>query len=168
MAPGVRPSDNLADALAAHDYLSSQSTVDQGAIGVAGFSYGGFLAVLLSKYRRLHWLALRAPALYRDDDIGSAKSCIDRKLLSSFRRKRLGPADSVALAAAADFRGDVLVLESELDSIVPHSQIQNYVDAFRNASSLKHVIIPEADHALSQESWKNMALSTFSKWMAYR
>ena len=95
MAHAVRPSDNLADAIAAHDFLSSQMTVEQGALGVAGFSYGGVLAVLLSIYRTIRWLALRGPALYRDDDTRIRKSSIDRRQLSSFRQKKLGPAEPI-------------------------------------------------------------------------
>ena len=160
----VSASNNLADAIAAYDFLVSRQAIEYGHIGVAGFSYGGFLAILLSQHRTLQWLALRAPALYRDDDISTPKSCIDRKKLALFRRKKLTPEDSIALAACSRFKGDVLVLESENDSVVPHQQVQNFVDSFKEARSLTHVRISDADHSLSEERWKEFALDTLVHW----
>ena len=166
LARTVRPSDNLADAIVALDFLASQHEVQTSRLGAAGFSYGAFLAVLLSQERRLRWLALRAPALYRDIDIAVPKTSIDRKGLAEFRRRKLLPKDSIALRAAADFNGEVLVLESEADSIIPGEQVQNFLSAFEKAHSVTHVMIPGADHCLSSESWKEFAVSTASKWFA--
>src|SRR5437868_7046696 len=57
---------NLADVLAAYDLLASQPLVDSDAIAVIGSSYGGYLGAILTALRPVRWLALRAPALYRD------------------------------------------------------------------------------------------------------
>ena len=166
LVQSVSATNNLTDAIAAYDFLLSQQAIENGCIGVAGFSYGAFLAVLLSQHRTLQRLALRAPALYRDGDISTPKSCIDRKRLALFRRKKLTPQDSIALAACSRFKGDALVLESENDSVVPHQQVQNFVDSFKEARSLTHVLIPEADHSLSEERWKEFALNTLVHWFA--
>ena len=61
----VTRAQNLADLVAAYDWLAGQPNVDAGAIGVVGISYGGYLACLLTSLRRVAWLALRSPAITR-------------------------------------------------------------------------------------------------------
>src|SRR6478672_12144626 len=63
----VTRADNLRDVTAAYDCLTRQRGVDKAAIGVIGSSYGGYLAAILTSCRPVRWLALRAPALYKDE-----------------------------------------------------------------------------------------------------
>src|SRR5690242_10396970 len=44
----VSRAQNLADLVAAYDWMASRPTVDHDAIAVVGVSYGGYLAALLS------------------------------------------------------------------------------------------------------------------------
>src|SRR6476661_4146918 len=64
----VTREDNLHDALAAYDTLAGEPAVDDRCIAVVGSSYGGYLATLLTTLRPVKWLALRAPALYKDSE----------------------------------------------------------------------------------------------------
>src|SRR5829696_5785312 len=64
----VTREDNLRDVIAAYDALVGHRAVDQAAIAVVGSSYSGYLATVLSSLRPVRWLALRVPALYRDED----------------------------------------------------------------------------------------------------
>jgi dienelactone hydrolase len=64
----VTREENLADVVTAYDYLAGLTNVNADAIGVVGSSYGGYLAALLTAVRPVQWLALRAAALYRDED----------------------------------------------------------------------------------------------------
>ncbi len=72
-------------------------------------------------------------------------------------------ADNRALRACAEFRGDVLLVESEHDEHVPHATLMSYRTAFRQAHSLSHRIIDSADHSLSdrvaQESYTNILVN---------
>jgi hypothetical protein len=113
----------MADVLAAFDALARHPAFDLDAIGVVGRSYGGYLAVLLTRERAVRWLALRVPALYKDDHWTAAKAEIDRTELERFRSEVVTPERNRALAACAKFRGDVLVVESERDDFVPHAVI---------------------------------------------
>jgi len=45
------------------------------------------------------------------------------------------------------FDGEILILESALDEVIPHSAIQAYLDACPRA---RHAIIPEATHKLTK------------------
>src|SRR5215207_7787280 len=64
----VTREDNLRDLLAAYDVLACHPLVDKASIAVVGSSYGAYLAAILTALRPVRWLALRVPALYKDED----------------------------------------------------------------------------------------------------
>ncbi len=148
----VTREDNLQDLLAAYDRLVAHPAIDSEAIAVVGTSYGGYLAAILSQLRAVRWLALRVPAIYRDEDWLTPKLLLDREDLSEYRSSLIPAASNRALQACAGFRGDVLLVESEFDSYVPHSTIMSFRAAFQQTHSLTHRIIDHADHALSSEA----------------
>src|SRR5437588_1365958 len=115
----VSREDNMRDLLAAYDFLAALRNVDSDSIAVVGSSYGGYLAALLTTLRPVKWLALRAPALYKDEDWATPKELLNRQVLMAYRRSTVKPAENRALAACAAFAGDVLLVESQFDDIVP-------------------------------------------------
>ena len=160
----VTREDNLQDVLAAYDLLANLPHVNKSAIGVVGSSYGGYLAALLSSLLPLQWLALRAPALYKDENWDMPKAQLNREELVSYRRSTISSQHNRALKACSVFRGDVLVVESEHDTIVPSSVTANYRTAFQNARSLTFRVIEGADHALSGESWQQAYTALLTNW----
>jgi hypothetical protein len=84
--------------------------------------------------------------------------------LSDYRRGRVSPDENRALWACAAFRGDALIVESELDEIIPHPVIENYLAAFKGARSLTYRAIEGADHALSEEPWQQAYTSLLLNW----
>ena len=76
---------------------------------MVGSSYGGYLAAILSSLRSVRWLALRVPALYRDEDWPLPKQQLKKYGLADYRRGRVTPDENRALAACAAFKGDVLI-----------------------------------------------------------
>ena len=75
-----------------------QPGVDAAAIAVVGSSYGGYLAAILTTLRPVRWLALRAPALYKDDGLDAAEAAAARDPdLAAYRRRRVRPEDNRAL-----------------------------------------------------------------------
>jgi pimeloyl-ACP methyl ester carboxylesterase len=161
----VTREDNLEDVLAAYDELIRQPGVDPAAIAVVGSSYGGYLATILTTLRPVKWLAMRVPALYRDADWTVPKAKLDKKDLATYRRVPVGIEDNRALRSCGAFEGDVLVVESEHDEIVPHPAIASYVAAFRRAHSLTYRIIEGADHALSAEPCRKAYNSLLANWV---
>lgn len=138
---------NLADVVAAYDVLVRQPEVDRNAIAVVGSSYGGYLAALLSTLRQVRWMAFRAPALYMDSGWELPKRQLHREQdLVAYRRSVVPPESNRALRACAEFAGDVLVIESEHDQVVPHAAVMSYVDACVHASSMTYRVIKGADH----------------------
>lgn len=165
MRDSVTPRQNFEDALAAYDLLVSQPLVDRRAVAVIGSSYGAYLAPLLAKERPVRWMSLRVPALYRDQHWEKPKGKIDRIDLGLFRSQEVSPRENRALGACADFRGDVLVIESEKDDYIPHPTIANYVGAFRRARSLTYRVISGADHGLSEPRGRAAYTALLVRWI---
>ncbi|MDB6060819.1 MAG: cinnamoyl ester hydrolase [Verrucomicrobiaceae bacterium] len=162
----VSRAQNLQDLLSAYDWLVKQPNVEPSAIAVVGISYGGYLASILSSMRPVRWLALRAPALYKDEGWQLPKRQLHADTdLKSYRQLKIAPADNVALKACFDFKGDALIVESENDVIVPHPVIENYVAALANTRSLTSRTIMGADHALSQKSDQKAYTALLINWL---
>jgi len=157
------------DGIAATRLLAAQPDVDVERIAVVGGSYGGYLATLLTRERDVRALGLRAPALYKDDDFDRPKRQLNLDPdLPAYRRRRLEPSDNIALAAAARFEGDVLIVESEHDTVIPHPVIANYVRAFGGAASVEHEILRDADHGLSHKTWRRAWGDLLVRWVTAR
>jgi hypothetical protein len=138
----MTPRQNLADVVCAYDHLVSVPGVDPERIGVCAASYGAYLAVLLTAFRPVDRLLLRAPALYADD-------CFDRTLgQRRFGDSRTAP---TPLAHLALFRGPITVVESEQDEVIGQEVIGAYLDAVPGAV---HVVQPGARHALTDPAWR--------------
>ncbi|MDQ9171925.1 alpha/beta fold hydrolase [Oxalobacteraceae bacterium R-40] len=162
----VSREDNLHDVLAAYDMLASQPSVDPNAIAVVGSSYGGYLAAILTTMRRVEWLALRVPALYMDSGWELPKQQLHQDQdLDTYRKSLIPAAENRALRACAAYRGDVLIIESELDNTVPHEVIANYLEACIKPRSLTYRVIQDADHGLSEESMQRAYTGLLVKWM---
>ncbi|EYS85738.1 permease [Cupriavidus sp. SK-4] len=157
---------NLADVVAAYDVLVRQPEVDRNAIAVVGSSYGGYLAALLSTLRQVRWMAFRAPALYMDSGWELPKRQLHREQdLVAYRRSVVPPESNRALRACAEFAGDVLVIESEHDQVVPHAAVMSYVDACVHASSMTYRVIKGADHGLTEEESQRGYSSLLVNWL---
>jgi pimeloyl-ACP methyl ester carboxylesterase len=163
----VTREDNLCDLLAAYDVLTRQRGVDASAIAVVGSSYGGYLATILTSLRPVKWLVLRAPALYKDSEWTMPKDQL-RKLqqLDAYRRMVVQTTDSRALRACAEYTGHALVVESELDSIVPAQVVANYRAALTQTSTLTYRVLEGADHALSSEACQQAYTTLLVNWLS--
>ena len=162
----VSRAQNLDDLVAAYDWLAARGEVERNAIAVVGISYGAYLASILSSMRPVRWLALRAPALYKDEhwEIPKRQLHADKTLIE-YRQRKLDPAENLALRACVQFRGDALLIESEQDAIIPHAVIDNYQAALRGARSLTTRVISGADHALSKESDQRNYTTLLVNWL---
>lgn len=166
MRQTVTREQNLADVVAAYDHLRMQPHVDPDSILVIGASYGGYLAAILTSLRPVKWLGLRVPALYRDEDWDQPKRSLPRAELDAYRRRVLDAGDNRALRACRDFAGDVLIVESGHDLLVPHPAIVSYRSAFVRTHSLTYRLLDEADHALSSPDCQRAYTSMLLGWIS--
>jgi len=163
----VNRPQNLADLLAAYDWLAARPNVDPGAIAVVGISYGGYLAALMTAQRPVRWLALRSPAIYRDEGWERPKLQlhIDTDLVA-YRQQRIDWHDNAVLRACAHYHGHALLVAAEHDTVVPQPVIDNYANAFHNTRSLTRRVIEGADHAFSQKTAQKAYQAILVKWLA--
>ncbi|RJF95301.1 alpha/beta hydrolase family protein [Noviherbaspirillum saxi] len=162
----VSRENNLHDVLAAYDTLVSQRGVDRAAVAVVGSSYGGYLAAILSSMRPVQWLALRVPALYMDSNWEMPKRQLHKgQDLGTYRQTLIPAGENRALRACANFHGDVLVVESERDAIIPHAVVTSYLDACAEPRSLTYRVIKDADHGLSEEASQRAYTALLVSWM---
>jgi uncharacterized protein len=163
----VSREDSMRDILAAYDFLAALRTVDADSIAVVGSSYGGYLAALLTAARPVKWLALRVPALYKDSEWNLPKLKLrGEQHLEKYRLQPVGPSDSKALRACQAFTGDVLIVESEHDNLIPHQVIANYREACISARSLTYRLIEGADHGLSSDAWRSGYTTLLVNWFS--
>ena len=162
----VSRENNLHDVLAAYDVLAQHRSVDPSAIAVVGSSYGGYLAAILTSLRSVRWLALRVPALYMDNGWQLPKQQLHSgQDLGTYRQSLIPAEDNRALRACTAFPGDVLLVESERDKVIPHAVISSYLEAFVQPRSLTYRVIQEADHGLSEDTWQRTYTALLVNWM---
>lgn len=160
----VSRAENMRDLLTAYDRLVRHPAIDSSNVAVVGTSYGGYLATILTTRRPVKWLSLRVPSLYRDAGWHLPKRQLSREDLTQYRSTFIRPEHNRALAACAAFRGDVLLVESEFDHLVPHTTIMSYRSAFRLSHSMTHRIIDDADHSLSSPASQHAYTSILLTW----
>jgi len=157
---------NLRDVLAAYDSLIGLTAVDPERIALVGSSYGGYLATLVTLERPVHWLGLRAPALYRDAEWNRPKSRLDKVDLADYRSRLVKAKENRALAACEAFKGDFLIVESQYDKIVPHPVIESYRAAACHARSVTYRVLEGADHGLSTPQGRRQYGDVLLEWIS--
>lgn len=162
----VSRDQNLSDVVAAFDVLAAQPGVDNSAMAVVGSSYGGYLAAILTSVRKVRWLALRVPALYKDSDWELPKGMLKKhQALDEYRRRPVLAEESRALRACNQFTGDILIVESEHDYVIPSQVLANYRDACIRTRSLTYRVLEGADHGLSEDAWQDAYTSVLVNWL---
>lgn len=130
-----------------------------------GFSYGGYMGVLLSRTRKLDAIVLRSPAMYGDSGWDVPKDELDEQNIATLREEDLGPAANMALAAASEFSGDVVLFEAELDKVVPHQTHINYHRAFSSRHPCQWEVLRGAGHALENPAHRAEFFRKAGAWL---
>ncbi|MGF7229487.1 MAG: alpha/beta hydrolase family protein [Candidatus Saccharibacteria bacterium] len=138
----------LDDAANMYDYFKQQ--LPQGTkIGVIGSSFGSYTGVLLAAERAVHCLSLRVPATYPDDGFAKPQlPQINAAGLVEWRKKPLDHHQNKAFQVLHDFGGEVLIIESSEDTVVPQQACQNYANAVADPTKLQYHVMHGAPHSL--------------------
>jgi dienelactone hydrolase len=161
--------DHMQDILAAFSYLSNRPEVDMQKLGVVGASYGAYmLSCFLPMVPGVQLVALRAPALYRDEGwnepVVQAVRTPDRL---EWRRTVRTPTESKALKGIAEYHGDFLLVSSENDEDMPKEVMESYLLAATAVRSKLHVDLVGASHSLSEEHLEKF-LDVTTRWFKER
>lgn len=146
----------LDDAISAYDYLKSKLPIGM-PICVTGSSYGGYTAAILSSKRELNGLSLRVAANYPDEGFElpqDGRGHEDPKI-AKWRTEKHSAEATKSLRAVRSFKGEVQILEAELDEMIPHQTTQNYVDAVSDKSLLDYHLMKGWPHSLGDDIQRN-------------
>jgi hypothetical protein len=142
--------DYLDSAVAAYDFLLARN-IDQGKIIVIGSSFGSYLGALLTARRPVWKLSLRVPSNYPDEEFYQRQKLRSSEVPGAleWRSQPLDYTASKPLQAVHEFSGQLFIVESEKDEMVPHQTIQNYLDAVSDQSQLTYLLMKGATHNLT-------------------
>lgn len=146
--------DHIQDAIASYDFLSKQKSVDPKNISVVGASYGAYLAAVLASKRPIKHLAIRAPALYENKQMDTPTAQLINERAEEFFKNLHPETDNLALIGIKKITGNILLIESEKDQIIPGKITGLYIAAVPDPSTVTHEIMRGADHQLSKGEWK--------------
>ncbi len=148
--------DHVKDVIAGYDVLATSAAAGEQRIKVAGISYGGYLAVLMTEERQPASLLLRAAPAYPD-----RLRSLPRSLYSN--EDALAPPDAIgndAFRALEVYKGSVAIVQSEFDEVVPEATTSEYLRARPNAE--QHVLYGAA-HQLTSNT-QQAFVEILSKW----
>jgi esterase/lipase len=158
--------DFLKDVIAAYDYLLTLDGVDKENISAIGSSFGGYLLLLLSEKKKIINLSLRVPADYPNEHFDQSKyeASGDNPEIMNWRKTPKSVNASYALQALHTFSGNVQIIESENDTVVPHQTIENYLNALSDKNKLTYVVLKNAPHSLSEGHFRNQVEKILVDW----
>lgn len=125
----IRPAQHFIEVITAFDWLKRE--YPKAEISVMGTSYGGYMAVQLTKYRDFENLILRVPAIYTPRDFYSLNKDIDRQHQRSYREDKAFLDSHPLLARASQYKGRTLVVSHGLDELVPKETTDKYIEVFK-------------------------------------
>ncbi len=160
------PKEFLKDCISAYDYFSSVKGVDKENISIVSSSFGGYLSCMLISERKVKNLVLRVPADYANDTFEKPKMGNAGENSDVFKWRLIPKKyiETFALQGLHDFDGDILIIESEKDTIVPHPIIQNYADAVKDKSKLTHIVMKGAPHSIKPGPFKKEVTKILVDW----
>ncbi len=170
----------IADAMAAVDFMREQPTVDPARIGLVGLSLGGLVAACTaSRSEHVRALVLWAAAgdlskvFSSRDNWDELKAGLQRDGYVDHGAFRVGQGfyDDCArvnpLAELVDYDGPALVVHGSEDATVIASHADLYMDALVSADKHKY-IVAGADHTFSSIAWEQEAIGVTREWLVER
>ncbi|MCA9324951.1 alpha/beta hydrolase [Candidatus Saccharibacteria bacterium] len=165
----TRPAQHFLELIYVFDWLKEQYPTAE--ISLSGSSYGGFLAVQLTKYRKFKNLVLRAPAIYKPAAFYDPWSiridnqdAYDEEIVK-YRKSSGDLAKHPLLARASSFNGNTLVVVHEKDEIVPRETTDAYIHAFNADSMVAKGFAHSVDKNNPDQATLTMYTDRISHWL---
>lgn len=146
--------DHLEDIKSTYQYLKNLDEVAEETIGIIGSSYGGYLSAVAANYLEFDCIVLRVPALYFDKDFDTPTDKLIKENPQAFTSSDLTEKNCLALKGIANFPGEIFIIESEKDEVIPHAVIENYLSVITDKRKLTYKIMKGAGHHF----WNNPKL----------
>lgn len=155
--------DAFRDAKGALDFLLSQKEVSLNRIGLAGGSFGGFIAAMVLPEINIKSLVLLSPSAH--DGPSSIKidmGTLEKEVEYFADKKNWENAQS--FRNVANYKGPLLVIKSENDQNVPSQVVDKYYNIASNVSKKEMKTLKGADHRLSTPEMRNEVFNLISEW----
>ncbi len=159
--------DFTKDDQAVFDFLTKLEGVDKENISVVGSSFGGYRAAFLTSKRPVKNLVLRVAADYSNDTFKIARAKAggsENPEVMEWRKKPRNPNETYALEALNNFNGNVLIIESENDDMVPHQTVENYKNAVKDKDKLTYVFMEGAPHSIKPGPFREKVEKIYLDW----
>jgi uncharacterized protein len=142
--------DRVGDGLAAYDFLRNYPGIDGARIGMCGASVGGAISSIVASERDVKSLLLRAPSTYTDEMMQMTLAqtmTIESTMFKSIKDIPATP----AVKAIRQFQGDLLVVVSGKDAIIPVEIPKCYMSEATGAKRAELITMEQAEHGLKEE-----------------
>ncbi len=165
----IRPAQHFLELICVFDWLKEKYPAAN--ISVFGSSYGGFLAVQLTKYREFDKLVLRTPAIYKPSTFYDPRSVRLNNLETYKLQMQQYRTDSEALAKhpllsrAASFKGRVLVIVHENDEVIPRQTTDAYINTFKADCFIAEGITHTLDASTINPKILQSYLDRITEWL---
>lgn len=156
--------DHMEDIKNAYQYLKNLENVDKEKIGIIGASYGGYLSAVAVNHLKFNRLVLRVPALYFDNNFDVPTDKLIKGDPKAFKTWQLTAQNSLALKGVKNFKGKILIIEAEKDTVIPHEVIENYKE-FANPKKTRYVLMRDTPHSLETEVQESAYLYILKHWL---
>ena len=156
--------DHIEDIKNAYAYLENLEHVDKNKIGIVGASYGGYLAAVATNFLKFNRLVLRVPALYFDEEFKTSTDKLIKDDTKAFKTWNLTPEKSLALKGLKNFKGKILIIEAEKDTIIPKEVIENYKE-IANPKLTKYVLMRDTPHSLETQPQEEAYIYILKNWL---
>jgi|WetSurMetagenome_2_1015567.scaffolds.fasta_scaffold513204_1 uncharacterized protein len=148
----------LEDAKAGLGLFLNISELDKNHVGIAGSSFGGFLTALLSSDFDFKSVVLIVPASYSPSMMNTFHTDDKKDLREDFEK-------SMSYEKIHNFRNNLLIVQSELDDILPSGMVEKYIEVGTNAKRKEHLILKNAKHRIKlNPGAKNILLDKLDSW----
>lgn len=117
----------------------------QGSLAIIGTSMGGFIAAILAPQLKPRSLVLFSPAVYPEDAMGLK---LDQKFPMAARASGTY-LNSPAFRALSTFKGKLLIVAAERDTVLPRDVIDLYVESARSAKGTKVIKLDTTEHKVN-------------------
>lgn len=165
----TRPAQHFLELIHVFDWVNER--YPEALISVSGSSYGGFLAVQLTKYRKFKNLILRAPAIYKPAAFYDPWSfqidneSVYSKELGDYRKDSDALSEHPLLARASSFKGNTLVVVHENDEIVFRETTDAYINAFKADSIIANGFAHSVDKNNPSDSEIAIYNNNIASWL---
>lgn len=171
-------SGEIADALAALQFMRAEPAVDADRIALLGLSLGGLVAACAAARAEgvralVLWSAVADPTAVFAERFAGARDELDRRGYVEHGPYEIGAGFVAELeqidpcAEVRAYHGPALVTHGSADQSVPVGHADLYLGALPGTDTTKY-IVPDADHTFSSVAWEREVIGVTRNWLVER